>query len=159
MKCIYSDEASSSKKEELGRSVFLAGPTPRSKEVKSWRPEAIKLFEKFEFNGTIIIPEGSDGTFKLTQDEQIEWEERYLIDSTVILFWIPRDLKTMPGFTTNDEWGTWKHSGKVVLGIPFWAEKVNYQTWYAKKYKIPMALSLEKTIWNAVMMIEDKNYG
>ena len=39
----------------LPKSIFLAGPTPRDAETKSWRPETIKLLTGFD--GTIFVPE------------------------------------------------------------------------------------------------------
>ena len=53
-------------------------------------------------------------------------EERCLHLSDVILFWIPRDLDTLPGFTTNIEWGVWHASGRCVLGAPPNAPKLRY---------------------------------
>ena len=38
-------------------SIFLAGPTPRSNDIKSWREEAIKILEQLEFEGIVYIPE------------------------------------------------------------------------------------------------------
>ncbi len=32
-------------------SIFLAGPTPRSTDVKSWRKEAIEILKKLELRG------------------------------------------------------------------------------------------------------------
>ena len=40
--------------------VFLAGPTPRDDKTKSWRIEAIELFKKYGFGGTLFIPERKD---------------------------------------------------------------------------------------------------
>ena len=45
LKIIYTRE----KIEKHGPVVFLAGPTPRSPDIKSWRPEAIKIFKASGF--------------------------------------------------------------------------------------------------------------
>ena len=40
------------------KSVFLAGPTPRQKDIDSWRPEAIEIFRgRLQFTGTLLVPE------------------------------------------------------------------------------------------------------
>lgn len=149
-------------KEEVPRncdsSVFLAGPTPRSEEVKSWRPEAIGLFEQFAYEGIVFSPEPRDGKWQGEYIDQVEWEEQALTIATCILFWIPRDLNILPGFTTNDEWGTWKASGKVVFGAPINAPKVKYQRYYAKKLHVPNAVSLQETVQLALDMIKQANF-
>src|SRR6266511_3357557 len=38
-------------------SLFLAGPTPRSADVPSWRPEALNLLRGLGFAGTVLVPE------------------------------------------------------------------------------------------------------
>jgi 8-oxo-dGTP pyrophosphatase MutT (NUDIX family) len=132
--------------------VFLAGPTYRSEEnkktPKSWRSEAVEYLKKKGFTGAVLIPEDSSGEFKNEYEDQIEWEEEGLRIADVILFWIPRDLVKLPGFTTNDEWGYWKGQApeKLVLGCPKDAEKVRYQEFYAEKYNIPAFKTLENTL-------------
>ena len=39
------------------KSIFLAGPTPRSKEVNTWRKDALKILDKLEFDGLVYVPE------------------------------------------------------------------------------------------------------
>jgi len=71
MKVIYSDQPPLKTPEK--NSIFLAGPTPRSKDVKSWRPDALKILEELEYKGIVCIPERSDweGVDYITQ---VEWE-------------------------------------------------------------------------------------
>ena len=132
--------------------IFLAGPTYRSEEGKkakeSWRVSAVSYLESIKFDGTVLIPEVSTGIFKSEYQDQVEWEEKGLKISDVILFWIPRDLKELPGLTTNDEWGYWKALApeKLVLGCPDDAEKVRYQQYYAEKLNIPSFNTLEDTL-------------
>ena len=45
MKVIYSME----KLEIVGKSIFLAGPIPRDNYAISWKNEALKYFDKYEF--------------------------------------------------------------------------------------------------------------
>jgi hypothetical protein len=42
------------------KSIFFAGPTPRSKNVKSWRIEAIEKIRQLNFDGVIYILEYED---------------------------------------------------------------------------------------------------
>ena len=134
-------------------SVFLAGPTPRSEfPYPSWRPEALQLLEKFDYDGVVFVPEDEDGGCHGDYTHQVEWEEEALTVATCILFWFARIFPEMPALTTNDEWGAWKKSGKVVFGAPPWAAKVNYQKYYAKKYGVPMSDTLEKTVISAIFM-------
>jgi hypothetical protein len=136
-------------------SIFLAGPTPRSQDVRSWRPEAVRLFEQAGFMGTLLLPEDRGGVFHGDYDTQVEWETEALQAATVIMFWIPRKLDTMPAFTTNDEWGYWKSSGKCVFGAPPWAAKVSYQRWWAARLGIPLFDNLEDTVYGALRMALD----
>jgi hypothetical protein len=137
---------------QIAPSIFLAGPTPRSQAVKSWRGEATQLLGQHGFDGMVLIPEPADGMWHEDYDAQIEWETEGLDKATCILFWIPRDMVTLPGLTTNDEWGYWKTSGKVVLGFPPHAVKVRYQEYYAKKHGIPCHLTLDGTVASAIEM-------
>ena len=86
--------------ETFSRSIFLAGPSPRDPEVKSWRPEAIDHLSKLGFDGVVYVPVTEDGQWNHSYEDQVEWEEKCLHMSDCVLFWIPRDLKTMPGCTT-----------------------------------------------------------
>ncbi|MFW6219936.1 MAG: nucleoside 2-deoxyribosyltransferase domain-containing protein [bacterium] len=134
------------------KSVFLAGPTPRSSTVKSWRPEVINEFKKHNFNGILFVPE-TDFT-KQNYIDQIEWEDNALHVSICILFWIPRNLETMPGFTTNIEFGEWMKSGKVILGYPPKAEKMRYLKEKAFQYNIPISHTIEETVYNTILYLK-----
>lgn len=149
MKILYAQEPFA---ETKGPSIFLAGPTPRSKDVLSWRPEALGLLNKSGFEGTVFVPEPRSGSWASDYFAQVEWEEQGLERAACILFWVPRVLKDMPALITNDEWGTWKASGKVVFGAPSWAEKIKYQRYYANKLGVPNFETLEETILAAVQM-------
>jgi len=125
MKLIYAQE----KIEIEGKSVFLAGPTPRSKDVESWRPVALKMFNQSKFNGTIMLPEMRHGwDQEYAYKSQIEWELEAMEKADMVLFWIPRHLETMPAFTTNTEFGIWiaKDPSKIRIGIPNSAVKCDY---------------------------------
>lgn len=111
------------------KSIFLAGPTPRGENVVSWRTEACQILEQIGFDGVVYVPEYS--TWKPKEDyvDQAMWERMALTNATVILFWIPRNLPDMAGFTTNVEFGYWLHSGKVIYGRPNSASKIKYLDW------------------------------
>lgn len=134
-------------------SVFLAGPTPRTRDVKSWRPDAVRLFEKLNEDITLFIPETRGGGFVKTYADQIEWEDHHLNVANCILFWVPRDMDGgMPALTTNVEWGTWHKSGKVVFGAPEWADKVRYLRYYCTKLGIFQTFSLNELVREAHKM-------
>lgn len=145
MKIIYAQEF----KELKGKSIFLAGPTPRNNNVKDWRIDVIEELKNKNFVGTIIVPTFEDKIDNnFAYEKQIEWELEYLEKSDLILFWIPRNLKTLPGFTTNIEFGFWlgKNPKKIIVGIPEYAEKCDYIIYMCKKYKIPLYNSIKDII-------------
>ena len=137
-------------------SLFLAGPTPRSQEIASWRKDALILLRNEGFSGTVFVPEDPSGIWDeyVQYSEQVEWEDASLRAATCILFWIPRDLNTLPAYTTNIEFGQWMDSGKIVLGFPAYAPKMKYFLHYAEKLGIPLAHTLEATIKNVCVAME-----
>lgn len=139
--------------EALKKSIFLAGPTPRSEKVKSWRPEALKILRKLGYEGVVFVPEYRDGVIAGLEGN-IEWEEMCLNMADCIVFWVPRNIKGgMPAFTTNIEWGRWENSGKVVFGAPPRASKMSYMKHYAKKLQVPLFNDLHETIESALGMV------
>ncbi len=118
----------------LGRSIFLAGPTPRSRDVKSWRPEALEILEKkLNFTGTVLVPEHRNWDYDYDFLSQVEWEWEGLNTCDCIVFWIPRELKTMPAFTTNVEFGSYVRSGRALYGRPDGSPKNGYLDWLYEK--------------------------
>jgi len=116
------------------KAIFLAGPTPRDKSVESWRPEACRILEENDFDGVVYVPEYSTDSPLEDYDvqagnRQVMWERNALLNSSVIVFWIPREITTMPAFTTNVEFGYWLHSGKAIYGRPEDAPKNRYLDW------------------------------
>lgn len=126
--------------------MFLAGPSPRDKETKTWRPDFIRELFDSGFKGTIINPENKEFNEEFNYDKQVEWENNGLNTADLIVFWVPRDLDTLPGFTTNIEFGLWAKSGKCVLGYPADAEKMRYLHWLAEKNKIPIYNDIKSLI-------------
>jgi len=119
-------------------SIFLAGPTPRSNDVVSWRPDAINILQSLRYNGLVFYPEYLDGA----QDDlsgnkyvnQVEWEHNGLNVCRVVLVWVPRDLKNMPSFTTNVEFGLYVKSGKLFYGRPDHSPKNGYLDYCYEKF-------------------------
>lgn len=123
MNILYSDSKQNVQEVLKNKTIFLAGPTPRSKEVESWRPEAVAILEQLGFKGVVIIPERRDWEAKFEYFDQTDWESETLTGCNVIVFWVPRDLTDMPAFTTNVEFGRFVGQHKIwelthSLGFP-----------------------------------------
>ena len=131
--------------------LFLAGPTPRSSDVPSWRPEALDLLRQLGFAGTVLVPERRDWAARFEYHDQVEWEFAGLETCTVVAFWVPRDKATLPGFTTNVEFGRYVGSGRCVYGRPPGAPHTRYLDWlYTKLTGRPPADTLRDTLAAAV---------
>jgi len=135
-----------------GKSVFLAGPTPRKMNVMSWRPKALKMLNQSSFNGTILVPEFKDRnnfTKNFAYDKQIAWELEAMKKADKIVFWIDRHLPDMPGFTTNTEFGYWvaKDPEKIILGIPENSEKCDYIKYLAIENNIDIHYTFDKIVY------------
>jgi hypothetical protein len=138
---IYSDQPI----REVGswnyHALFLAGPSPRNGIGSNWREDALAVIEAEYTRRNIntpldvYVPLPSSGVVD-DYDHQIEWEQAHLERADTILFWVPRDLDTLPGFTTNVEFGQfvnrdmWKaytgQSKLIVYGRPENAPKTKY---------------------------------
>ena len=137
--------------------VFLAGPTVRGNQthLKSWRPDAVKLFKDMGFDGNLIIPEFSNPTEsdKYRYDLPV-WEFGGLSKCHVIMFWIPR-TRELIGLTTNHEHGYWmgRNREKIIYGRPDDAYRMTYldimwveDSKYHGGYPCPIYNTLEKTV-------------
>jgi Nucleoside 2-deoxyribosyltransferase like len=140
-------------------SVFLAGPTPRSDDVPSWRPDAVKeLSAQWRGPGqlAVLLPQPPGGQRWPYFDEQAEWETVAREAATAILFWIPRDVRTLPGFTTNVEFGLDVTTGRAVLGCPPDCpspERNRYLIWLARRHGVPVTGTLSATVTSALALI------
>lgn len=132
-------------------SIFLAGPTPRSLKDPSWRPDALKILERLDYKGQVFIPEWTVKEEHINYDNQVEWEYFGLENCTKVVVWVPRDLVTMPAFTTNVEFGLYVKSGKMVYGRPDKAPKNRYLDWCYKKHnQLPVYNNLENLLKKAI---------
>lgn len=112
--------------ESFSKSIFLIGPTPRKGSGVPWRMEMIKALEGAGYDGVIYVPEPEDGDWPNNYDEQVDWERQYINECDVIVAWVPRNIETMPAFTTNVEFGEALATGKLVYGRPDGAPKTRY---------------------------------
>lgn len=142
-------------------SIFLAGPTLRNSTFdKSWRKEAVEILERLGFDGVVYIPEYGKGVFdEAKREEQALWERKALACAGAIVFWVPRELKTKPAFTTNVEFGTYMQMKplNVSLGYPEDACKMWYLKWLYN-YELPEAQvfhTLEETLAHGMALAKD----
>ena len=112
------------------KSIFLAGPTPRSLDVETWRKKAIKILEELGFDGIVYVPELEHDNRTFNYDNQVWWEREALHNASSIVFWVPRS-EFLPAFTTNVEFGYWiaRNNAKVIYGRPDDSEKNKYLDW------------------------------
>lgn len=142
MKVVYASE-------KFGKpkfSVFLAGPTPRDVSVKSWRPEFIEALKSNGFKGSVFAPENRVIGSPYDFDIQIPWEVEGLNMADIVCFWIPRDLKTMPAFTTNIEFGEFMHSEKIVVGFPKDSPNNRYIGKRCEMHEIPLYENIKEMV-------------
>ncbi len=147
MKTLYAYEKNH---KNISPSIFLAGPSPRKLSHPNWRTKALEVLEKIKFEGAVYVPLPRSGEWLENYDAQVEWELEHLKRATIIVFWIPRNLKTLPAFTTNVEYGLYASSGKIVLGFPENAPKMRYIKHLAVKYDAPVFHTLKETLEKSV---------
>lgn len=124
----------------IHHSIFLVGPTPRSKNTRSWRPEAIKILVNRKYQGTVIVPEWNPDILRpekydtVVYKDIVEWEHYGLEHCNRIAAWVPRNMVFMPALTTNVEFGMYVRSARMRYGRPPTAEHCRYLDWVYKKY-------------------------
>jgi diadenosine tetraphosphate (Ap4A) HIT family hydrolase len=144
----------------VGPTVFLAGPTPdKSAPVPSWRPEALRVLAE-QWTGpqplTVLSPESRNGQRADRYETQVDWETEARAAATAILFWIPRDMRTMPGMTTNVEFGLDVATGRAVLGVPVNCpnpERNRYLAYVARRHGVPVCETLADTVTEALALV------
>jgi len=154
MKQIYSNQ----KYEKNNKSIFLAGPTPREKEIQSWRKEAISYFEELGFDGVLYIPEESNKAYYSEEGvvEDMSWDQNALEEASVVMFWIPRN-KDMPALTTNVEFGYLINSGKIVYGRPDDSIKNEYLDWlYQRNTQKTPCNNLKELVRESITLLNEK---
>ncbi len=131
--------------------VYLAGPMPRDPTEPSWHAEAVQELRAAGLDGVVVDPTPRHA-WPQDADAQVDWELGAMGRADALLFWVPRVLWSMPGLTTNLEWGFWCRSGKAVLGAPPDAPKMRYLRRYALLSGAPQASSLPETARLAVRL-------
>ena len=145
-------------------SIFLSGPTYRSvnmpEDPKPWREEAVKYLEELEFDGNVFIPEYRDNVQPAdwTHSRQVDWEVNYLSKVDVILMWIPRDMKYLPGMVTNIEFGEWLKSGRLICGAPETAERNQYLMERCVRVGVKWLTDLKSLCQEAIIMTRNNPY-
>lgn len=144
-------------REELQKSIFLAGPSPRDPSTTSWRPLAQSYLDSvLNFKGIVYNPESREQhEDSFNYDNQVHWEWEALNMATVIVFWVPRDLKIMPALTTNIEFGLHVASGKCLFGAPPEAPKNNYLRVLAVRNHVESFTSMEALLERAVAKCQE----
>lgn len=143
-----------------GPSIFLAGPTRRADDdAPSWRDEAVTLIKGMRLSvATVLTPESFQGVRAEHYDDQFRWEMAARQMATVILYWIPRDVATLPGFTTNAEFGFDVASNRrVVLGAPPECpnpERNRYLVALANRHRVPVRETLMGAVATAINFAE-----
>ncbi len=117
--------------ETLRQSLFLAGPTPRTSAVASWRLQMVDCLKRAGYGGIVFIPESRQDSAEKPREpaQQANWEKRCLDLSDAILAWVPRELEHLPAFTTNVEFGRYVSSRKLFYGRPPNAPHTAYLDW------------------------------
>ncbi len=142
------------------KSIFLAGPTPRSIDVETWRKEAISILNELGFDGIVYVPELEVDNRTFNYENQVWWEREALYNASTIIFWIPRSTQ-LPAYTTNVEYGYWiaKNSDKCLYGRPDDSERNKYLDWlyHTETGRTPIN-NLEELLKDAVKLAnENKN--
>lgn len=135
MDIIYAQQQPDFSKE----SIFLAGPTKRKGAIETpgshWRQEALSLLTQLNFQGTVFVPEFQGSQAQFDYLSQVEWEYTCLENCDVIVFWVPRKINGLPGFTTNVEFGRYIDNPRSIYGRPKDSEQTAYLDWLYKKVR------------------------
>lgn len=142
-----------------GPSVFLAGPS-HADAAQSWRHAAVETLGS-AWTGketlNVLSPESRGGVRAKSYRDQVDWETMARASANAILFWIPRDMTSMPGMTTNVEFGLDVTTGRAVLGCPADCpnpERNRYLIYVAELHGTPVCATLEDTACAAVKIAE-----
>ena len=143
MRTIYAGESFPT---SMTKSLFLAGPSPRNSDHHNWRAEAIQILQQRGYDGDVYLPLPRDGIFPEDYIGHVDWEQNAMERSDIVVFWIPRDLEDLPGFSTNVEFGQKCSNRNIVLGYPEGAPKTKFLQFLAEKNLVKTAHTLEHTL-------------
>lgn len=71
MQIVYAQETPP---KSFTRAIFLAGPTPRSADTQSWRPEAVRLLQESGYDSIVFVPEPRNGKWE-TERSNEAWRD------------------------------------------------------------------------------------
>lgn len=148
MELVFSDDMLP---QQVIKSIFLAGPSPRTDDVYDWRNDALEILNELGYTGTVFIPIPRNTFYKKEKNnkwtyyDQIEWECTCRNIADAVLYWIPRTSK-LPGLTTNIEFGEDLKSGKIIYGRPSNAMSCRYLDVRAQEQNIKINETLEQTL-------------
>ncbi|APU88959.1 hypothetical protein Rctr197k_162 [Virus Rctr197k] len=118
--------------------------------LRSWREDALEIMADEAFQTvyrrlleimsalpaedvTVIVPEFRDwcewtATDIASGKAQVDWEDAAMERAGTLMFWVPRDMRRLPGLTTNVEYGFYlaQRPHDIVLGFPPDAVHVQY---------------------------------
>ncbi len=177
----YDDEL-----DDLGRSIFLAGPTAGAGGRTAWRARALELLDEQGWDGEVVIPEFRADRFvaavhrrfgappspvpgqKTTSYNVLRWETRGIETVTVVLFWMPfaladkDDPASLPGFTTRAEVSRElaRAPGRIVLGMPpTGVMSAGHIRYHAHHQGVPIHDTLEATVAAAIALAASQSTG
>lgn len=130
--------------QEVTKSIFLLGPIPRTPITKylSWKPEAYEILAELGFDGVVYDPEHPEMPVVTTASSnkeyerapQVNWEVKAFNRADVVVAWIPRQFPEMLALSSNIEMGELFKSGKMLLGHPKGAPRMEYITHRTTKW-------------------------
>lgn len=135
--------------ESYTKSIFLAGPSPRQQDQSNWRADALSILDRMGYDGVVYVPLPESGIWTRDYESQVTWEVKNLNRADQIVFWVPRS-ESLPGLTTNVEYGRYFDSGRAVLGFPDTATSMRYLAHIGQISGVPQYGSLEETLAEAV---------
>src|SRR5436309_1919591 len=95
--------------QNVEKMIFLGDSTLyQGKLSSSWRIDAIQWLEQLGYDGTVYIPEDKEGypnTASLNYEARLRWVRGALMRSDVIIFWLPRDPKSLSHIVMGVELG------------------------------------------------------
>lgn len=166
MRLIFSDEKLPS---SVTKSIFLEGPSPRKAHIEDWRPDAIDVLKKLNYDGDVYIPRWRSQFFKTSEekqfdyDNQIQWEKDARARSDIIAVWLARSISgEMPGMVTNFELGEDYKRGNVVYGRPIGADNIKYMDLCVKEEFMHVFTSMETFFEDILKKLGDgypREYG
>lgn len=154
MEVIYTGEENKNNK----KTCFLAGPTPRDKNVLSWRKEAISLFESLGYDEALYVPEIREKPYYDMEDNtsEMDWDQNALENADIVMFWIPRNTTDMLGLSTNVEFGYLLNKGNIIYGRPESAVRCEFLDYlYKEKLGKDYKNTLEDLVKEGIKTIKD----